>query len=192
LGDTGLGGVASSSNGPLLRLSLAPKGATQLHHAQLRLAPRYRRENANPPVSPGTSPPHLRISDADRTRRGIIRVGDPDHRTCKCTTSLRVRQWRGLGTWKTASPSPIPRVDRSRCIVAVRVYINLKSCPQKEVYELENEVKRPVSHGGKQETYHLSDLKHDPREVRVCRTQAWRLGGLGLIVAPSAPLEKLY
>jgi hypothetical protein len=65
--------------------------------------------------------------------------------------------------------------------------INLKSCPQKEVYE--NEVKRSVSHGGKQETYHLSDLKHDPRELRVCRTQAsilsWLLGGLGLIVVPS-------
>ena len=171
--------MASSSNGPLLRLSLAPKGTTQLHHAQL--APRYRRENAN--LSPGTSPPHLRISDADRTSRCIIGDPDRDHRTCKCTTSLR--QWRGLGTWKTASPSPIPRVDRSRCIVAVRVYINLKSCPQKEVYE--NEVKRSVSHGGKQETYHLSDLKHDPRELRVCRTQAWRLGGLGLIVAPSSP-----
>ena len=185
MGDTGLGasGVASSSNGPLL--SLAPKGATQLHHAQL--APRYRRENAN--LSPGTSPPHLRISDADRTSRCIIGDPDRDHRTCKCTTSLR--QWRGLGTWKTASPlaSPMPRVDRSAggCIVAVLGSINLKSCPQKEVYE--NEVKRSVSHGGKQETYHLSDLKHDPRELRVCRTQAsilsWLLGGLGLIVVPS-------
>jgi hypothetical protein len=31
----------------------------------------------------------------------------------------------------------------------------------------------------KQETYNLSDLKHDLRSLRVCRT--WRLG-LGLIV----------
>ena len=90
--------------------------------------------------------PAIQISDADRQRKILI--------TVKCIMAFK--KWR-----EKASPSG--KIGTG----ALKVAVYIKSCPQKPRLQ---KTKTAL----KQETYNLSDLKHDPHCGFV--EQVWRLG----------------
>ena len=104
-----------------------------LHHAQL--APRYRRQHAKAESRSNLKPTKVQISDADCRRE--IRITD------KCTMAFE--KWRDKGESF--------RVDRYRCISGRCLYQIISAKPK--VTKTKTALK--------QETYNLSDLKHDLR-----------------------------
>jgi hypothetical protein len=92
--------------------------------------------------------PAVQISDADRRRK--ILIAD------KCT--MNFKKWRDKGESF--------RVDRYRCIAGRCLY---------QIMSANTKVAKTKT-ALKQETYILSDLKHDfhSESVRLCRT--WQLG----------------
>jgi hypothetical protein len=128
-------GVAARRPSAVTQRAASTSRATASGASESASSAKCKSESRNKPT---VTKPAIQISDADRRRRILI--------TDKSTTTFQVQQWREKGASF--------RVDRYRCI-AGRCLCGIMSAKTKAT-------KTKTALRVRQETYNLSDLKHDP------------------------------